>query len=506
MRKILLLVGFLHLTCSFAIAQNKLNHIYFKTASSSLSSDAKKSLNRFIQSFDPASTSYVEVVGHTDNIGTESYNEALALRRAESVRDYFIGKGLDAEKILIKTFGENQPLTSNREESGRKQNRRVSFAGGDGTFAWLKAQGSHSVELLASLEFLGEIAPYEYNKREIALRDFASSLAPDPQNFRTMYGQETRIQTQNGVVIFVPYNVFETLEGERPIERPRIEIREFVNRSDMMMMGLDTYSSSGILESGGMFQILAFSGDKPLRLREGRKIEIHIPTLELKEGMGLFTTEIAPPGNQNLLNDWVFDSLGTIPDQSRIGSIEHKWWVNQKESEGPGISETDENVVEVWGDTLWQEGQAAIIDKTYRVRKNRPEMKYLINPSRPNFYRITSGRLGWINCDRFRGDRRPKTEVLAKMEAERPMIINLIFKDINSVMGARGAQGDYLIFPNLPIGQEVTVIAMAKGDEENEILYASQEVMITKNLKIDSFSYQKGSKKDLKDFLVARLD
>ncbi|MEM8887352.1 MAG: OmpA family protein, partial [Bacteroidota bacterium] len=442
MRKILLLVGFLHLTCSFAIAQNKLDHIYFKTASSQLSSDAKKNLNRFIQSFDPSTSAYIEVVGHTDNIGTETYNEALALRRAESVRDYFLGKGLDADKILIKTFGESQPLVSNREEKGRMQNRRVSFAFGDGSFAWLKVGQSHSEELLSGLEFLGEVAPYEYNEREIAMREFAASLAPDPQNFWIKYGRETRIKTKNGVVIFVPNNVFETISGERPIDRPRIEIREFVNRSDMMMMGLDTYSPYGILESGGMFQILAFSGNEPLKLKEGRKIEIHIPTLEVKEGMGLFTTEISPPGNNNLLNDWVFDSLGTIPDQSRIGSVEHKWWVNQKESEGPGISETDESIVEIWGDTLWQEGQATIIDKTYRVRKNRPEMKYLINPQRPNFYRITSGRLGWINCDRFRGDMRPKTEVLAKMEDERPMIINFIFKNINSVMGARGVQGN----------------------------------------------------------------
>lgn len=64
-------------------------------------------------------------VGHTDSIGTEQYNQGLSERRAASVKQYLIGKGIPADRIYTEGKGELQPVASNATREGRAQNRRV---------------------------------------------------------------------------------------------------------------------------------------------------------------------------------------------------------------------------------------------------------------------------------------------------------------------------------------------------------------------------------------------
>lgn len=67
----------------------------------------------------------VEVSGHTDSVGSDKYNEGLSLRRAESVRAYLISKGISADRLTAKGYGETQPIADNGTDEGRFQNRRV---------------------------------------------------------------------------------------------------------------------------------------------------------------------------------------------------------------------------------------------------------------------------------------------------------------------------------------------------------------------------------------------
>ena len=64
-------------------------------------------------------------VGHTDSKGTDAYNEKLAMRRAESVKAYLQGKGIDANRIYTEGKGEKQPVADNKTDEGRAKNRRV---------------------------------------------------------------------------------------------------------------------------------------------------------------------------------------------------------------------------------------------------------------------------------------------------------------------------------------------------------------------------------------------
>lgn len=67
----------------------------------------------------------IEVSGHTDSIGTDRYNMGLSLRRADTVRSYLVNKGISADRLVTKGYGESQPIASNDTEEGRFQNRRV---------------------------------------------------------------------------------------------------------------------------------------------------------------------------------------------------------------------------------------------------------------------------------------------------------------------------------------------------------------------------------------------
>ena len=67
----------------------------------------------------------VKVEGHTDNVGSEIYNQDLSERRAKSVANYIIDKGVDADRVSTEGFGFSKPIADNDSDEGRAQNRRT---------------------------------------------------------------------------------------------------------------------------------------------------------------------------------------------------------------------------------------------------------------------------------------------------------------------------------------------------------------------------------------------
>jgi peptidoglycan-associated lipoprotein len=68
---------------------------------------------------------YVEIEGHTDSTGSESYNQKLGQGRAEAVRDYMASKGVPLHAISTISYGETKPVADNGTREGREANRRV---------------------------------------------------------------------------------------------------------------------------------------------------------------------------------------------------------------------------------------------------------------------------------------------------------------------------------------------------------------------------------------------
>jgi len=67
----------------------------------------------------------IEISGYTDSTGSDTYNQALSERRADSVGSYFIAQGVAAGRVVTKGYGERDPIADNNTAAGREQNRRV---------------------------------------------------------------------------------------------------------------------------------------------------------------------------------------------------------------------------------------------------------------------------------------------------------------------------------------------------------------------------------------------
>jgi OOP family OmpA-OmpF porin len=67
----------------------------------------------------------VIAIGHADSIGTDAYNQALSVRRAEAVKAYLMSKGIEGNRVYTEGKGEKQPVADNKTAAGRAKNRRT---------------------------------------------------------------------------------------------------------------------------------------------------------------------------------------------------------------------------------------------------------------------------------------------------------------------------------------------------------------------------------------------
>jgi len=93
------------------------------------SSDLNASFFRVLDGVDIVLKKYektvVEVAGHTDNVGSDEYNQALSERRANTVAQYLEAHGLRADRVITVGAGETRPVATNDTPEGRQANRRV---------------------------------------------------------------------------------------------------------------------------------------------------------------------------------------------------------------------------------------------------------------------------------------------------------------------------------------------------------------------------------------------
>ena len=102
-----------------------LSDVLFDTGSANLKSGAREKLSRIAGILLAHPGLQVEVVGHTDSVGADGYNQRLSEQRAASVHAYLIRQGIAPTGVATAGFGEHQPVASNTTAAGRQQNRRV---------------------------------------------------------------------------------------------------------------------------------------------------------------------------------------------------------------------------------------------------------------------------------------------------------------------------------------------------------------------------------------------
>lgn len=103
------------------------SNVLFGFDSKTLSADAKTNLDKLVKVLNAYPDTDIEIQGHTDSKGSESYNQNLSEERAGTVSSYLNNNGIANNRIRTKGFGENTPKYDNDTDNGRSQNRRVEF-------------------------------------------------------------------------------------------------------------------------------------------------------------------------------------------------------------------------------------------------------------------------------------------------------------------------------------------------------------------------------------------
>jgi len=106
----------------------KEDSVLFDTNKASLTAKAKTNLGKLLPVFNEYADTNIEIFGYTDNTGSPEFNLSLSKKRAESVREYLVSKGLVASRFKTTGLGIAEPIATNDTPEGRSQNRRVEFA------------------------------------------------------------------------------------------------------------------------------------------------------------------------------------------------------------------------------------------------------------------------------------------------------------------------------------------------------------------------------------------
>ncbi|MHB1050006.1 MAG: OmpA family protein [Bacteroidota bacterium] len=102
--------------------------ITFEAGKTTLTPESKLILDTISEMLKITPTLQLQINGHTDNTGNAVVNRKISLDRANEVRQYLIGAGIDEKRLYARGFGPDKPIASNKTEAGRSKNRRVEFA------------------------------------------------------------------------------------------------------------------------------------------------------------------------------------------------------------------------------------------------------------------------------------------------------------------------------------------------------------------------------------------
>ena len=108
-------------------AKAVLNNVFFETDKYDLKEKSVTELQEVVRFLNLNPKIRVEIGGHTDNVGSASYNLQLSEKRAQSVANYLVQQGIDVTRIIQKGYGAQQPVRPNDTEDNRQANRRIEF-------------------------------------------------------------------------------------------------------------------------------------------------------------------------------------------------------------------------------------------------------------------------------------------------------------------------------------------------------------------------------------------
>ncbi|MDH3282900.1 MAG: OmpA family protein, partial [Gammaproteobacteria bacterium] len=107
------------------LAKLDLSEIRFESGSARLARSGHAVLQQVAELLREPRTERIEISGHTDSTGSESYNMKLSQQRAKTVVNYLITQGVDPQRMTSVGYGESRPIASNETAAGQARNRRI---------------------------------------------------------------------------------------------------------------------------------------------------------------------------------------------------------------------------------------------------------------------------------------------------------------------------------------------------------------------------------------------
>jgi OOP family OmpA-OmpF porin len=98
---------------------------FFDFDKANLKPEGRAKLDDLVGKVKDINLEVIIAVGHTDSVGSDSYNQKLSVKRAEAVKAYLVSKGIEKNRVYTEGKGEKQPVADNKTAEGRAKNRRV---------------------------------------------------------------------------------------------------------------------------------------------------------------------------------------------------------------------------------------------------------------------------------------------------------------------------------------------------------------------------------------------
>lgn len=232
--------------------------VYFQSNAYEVEPAAKKSLDSLISLCEGAGFYQIELHAHTDLQGNANYNQALSLRRENSVEQYLVSKGLLKESIEGMAHGEELPEIEMEGVEDIRENRRVELK-----------------------------LTYQVFTRVDEVLQYTDIQAEQEFTFEDKGPQE--VKGEKGTRLLVPSDAFQLADGT-PVSNDQVEfvLQEFPGLGHGITHQLTTLSGGKILESGGMFRMEARFEGQELELRKGKEIKVQLPSDNVQKGMNVF--------------------------------------------------------------------------------------------------------------------------------------------------------------------------------------------------------------------------
>ncbi|MBC8046778.1 MAG: hypothetical protein H7Y00_08285 [Fimbriimonadaceae bacterium] len=382
---------------------------------------------------------------------------------------------------------------------------------------------------------------------------YFSKQKPSVQKFNIQEDVQSEIICDGGTKIQFPSDAFVYADTKQPVEdKVEISITEYLSNADIIFGGLQTMSGKDMLETGGMIYIEAYSDGRKCAIKDGEHYAIEIPALQNQGDMQLFygveeednrIDWVTANGNSNLREDNVsnipqfeggivglytylnqnitlpegaagvtlkahknilvtFTSTGEIievkPHPTVKTYIDNQIVDVLKYSpcwEMPIINSNEIRMVQIPFEVNWIRDPNTIpLSLRLKDQAERDNYKAFFNM---NNYMMASGKLGWINCDRFINTDEPRVDLFVQLDNTTDMKINLLFNDIRGFITGVKCDNGY-VFKNIPANEAATIVALKIEGTEMKLAIHS---CITGDIDITDLEFETADNTTIKERL-----